>query len=106
MVISEEKRKSERIKYYQTLSYRLFGKNLPLPERFLRTADILDISSGGIRIRTLSIETNFDIGSILLLNVPLPKMPVTLSLLGKVRWMKLESPTTRQVGLEFLKPIE
>ncbi len=92
MVISEEKRKSERIKYYHTLSYRLFlEKNFPLPERFLRTAGILDISSGGIRIRTLGTESNFDIGSILLLNVPPPNMPVTLSLLGKVRLIKLES---------------
>ncbi|MCX7913617.1 MAG: PilZ domain-containing protein [Thermodesulfovibrionales bacterium] len=97
----EERRKHVRVPYYHTLQYKPQGIT-NLPEKFLRNADILDISSGGIRIRTISLETNFEVGSILFLNLPMPKMPVTIPTLGKVKWIKLEGVKTRHVGIEFI----
>lgn len=103
MIEADEKRKNKRIPYINTLTYKISGKLTPLPDKFLRNADIIDISSGGIRIRTLSIETNFEIGSILFLNIPMPKMPVIIPTLGKVKWIKLDNLKTRQVGIEFIR---
>lgn len=102
MIKSQERREHKRILYANSLTFKLCGSNLSLPERFLKNADIMDISSGGVKIRTISLETNFDIDSVVFLNIPLPKMPITIPTLGKVKWIILENLKTRQVGIQFI----
>ncbi len=103
MIEADERRQHKRIPYINTLTYKIVGTFTPLPEKFLRNADIIDISSGGIRIRTLSVETNFELNSLIFLNIPMPNMPVTIPAMGKVKWIKLEKFNTRQIGIEFIK---
>ncbi len=101
MLEKQEKRRHVRVPYYHSLQYGMHSLTFSLPQKFLRNADILDISSGGVRIRTISLETNFEIGSILFLNIPIPRMPIIIPTLGKVRWIKLDNNKTRQIGIEF-----
>ncbi len=104
MFQDDERRQYNRIPYINSLTFKLSGSTLTLPEKFLKNADILDISNGGVKIRTMSMETNFEIGSIVFINIPLPKMPVMIPTLGKVKWIKLDNLKTRQVGIEFIRP--
>lgn len=102
MIKGQERREHTRCVYANSLTFKLCGSALSLPERFLKNADILDISSGGMKIRTISLETNFDIDSILFLNIPMPRMPVTIPTLGKIKWIMLENLKTRQMGIQFI----
>lgn len=102
MIEKQEKREYKRISYANSLTFKLCGNTSSLPEKFLKNADILDISNGRVKIRTISIETNFEIGSIVFLNIPMPRMPITIPTLGKVKWIKLENLKTRQVGIQFV----
>lgn len=104
MMHDDERREHKRIPYINSLTFKLSGSTLSLPQRFLKNADILDISNGGVKIRTMSMETNFEIGSIVFLNIPLPKMPVVVPTIGKVKWIKLDNLKTRQAGIEFIRP--
>lgn len=100
MIEKEERRHHRRVPYLNSLSFKLCGRSLP--EKFLKQADILDISSGGLRIRMVSLETNFEIDSLIFLNIPLPRMPITIPALGKIKWIVLDDHKTRQAGIQFI----
>ena len=102
MIEKKERREHMRLLYSNTLSYKLWGNNLTVSEQFFRDADILDISTGGVKIRAKALGSNFEVGSVLFFNIPLPKMPVILPVFGKVKWIMPEKQKSCQIGIQFM----
>lgn len=102
MIEGQERRNSVRVPYLNSLSFKLYDLVTKGPKANFRQADIIDICSNGVRIKIRSSDTVFEIGSTLCLKIPFPRMPVSVTLFGKVKWLKIVDLNTRQAGIEFL----
>jgi len=61
---------------------------------------IVDVSSGGMRIRTG--QDGLEEGAILKVWLPIPEVEVTVAVLTEVRWVKEEAPGNFYAGLRFI----
>ena len=98
----QERRDNVRVKYLNTLFLKPWDFVSKRQKRPFIEADIIDICSDGVRIRTRSSDTNFEVGSTLCLKIPFPAMPVMVTLFGKVKWLKTVNLTTREAGIQFV----
>lgn len=63
-------------------------------------AEILDISSGGVKLRLPLTEIHEEI--LMIAKVPLPNISASLPVLAKVQWVKNESECTCIAGIKFM----
>jgi len=61
--------------------------------------DVMDLSSGGTRIREGQLLKE---GSLVQLMLPVDGKPVIVPVISEVRWVKEEMPGKFQTGLKFL----
>lgn len=98
---NNEKRIYNRFPYEGSMRYMRMGDMSNLPDTSYSTADVLDISSGGVRLRLNQIGLNE--GTLLITKVPLRGMSVTMPVLARVQWVSEENETTTyQAGIKFL----
>lgn len=95
-----EKRIHDRFPYEGYANYMRMGDISNLPDTSYSMADILDISSGGLRLRHNQLMLNE--GMLLITKVPLPGMSAAIPVLGRVQWVSEESERTYQAGIKFL----
>jgi hypothetical protein len=97
---AEKKRVSVRFPYTRPVSYMAMGDYVYPPDKVAVHGEIVDLSSGGMRIRTerQAIEE----GTVLQVWFPVSEPPVTVPILTQVRWVREEMPGNYQVGLRFM----
>jgi len=70
------------------------------PAEKLNRGKIVNVSTGGLCLLT---DEALEIGQVLKMALPLPRVDVTAPTLAEVRWVKNESPKSGyQAGLRFL----
>jgi len=97
---TEEKRESVRYPYTRPVSYMALGESGRPPDKVAVHGEILNLSSGGMRIRTE--RQALEEGTVLQVWFPLSEPPVTIPVLAQVRWVREEMPGEYQVGLRFM----
>ncbi|NCO67175.1 MAG: PilZ domain-containing protein [Nitrospirae bacterium] len=97
---TEEKRVSIRYPYTRPVSYMALGESGRPPDKVAVHGEILNLSSGGMRIRTE--RQALEEGTVLQVWFPLSEPPVTIPVLAQVRWVREEMPGEYQVGLRFM----
>ncbi len=102
MIQEQERRDNQRVKYFNTLYFKAWNLISRGRKDHFRQADIVDICSGGVKIRAYSYDTVFDIGSTLCMKIPFPNMPILVTLFGKVVWLKSVKLNIREAGIQFI----
>lgn len=97
---AEKKRVSVRFPYTRPVSYMAMGKSGRPPDKVAVHGEILNLSSGGMRIQTE--RQALEEGTVLQVLFPLSEPPVTIPVLAQVRWVREEMPGKYQVGLRFM----
>ncbi len=97
---AEKKRVSVRFPYTRPVSYMAMGKSGRPPDKVAVHGEILNLSSGGMRIQTE--RQALEEGAVLQVWFPLSEPPVTIPVLAQVRWVREEMPGNYQVGLRFM----
>ncbi len=97
---AEEKRVSVRFPYTRPVSYMALGESGRLPNKVVVHGEILNLSSGGMRIQTK--RQSLEEGAVLQVWFPISEPPVTIPVLAQVRWVREEIPGNYQVGLRFM----
>lgn len=95
-----EKRINDRFPYEGYISYMRMGDISNLPDTSYSMAEVLDISSGGLRLR--HNQSMLNEGMLLITKVPLPGVPAMIPVLGRVQWVIEENERTYQAGIKFL----
>lgn len=96
----EEKRREKRIKKENKLIFEVVSDHQNLKNKKIYYTLTKDISLGGVNIRT---DTFLPVGTLIRIDLALPKMHKIISVRGKVRWIKsLYEDEVFEVGLEFV----
>jgi hypothetical protein len=98
----QDRRDNIRVKYLNSLFFKPWNFIPRGQKDHFKEADIINICSDGVRIKTRSSDTTFEVGSTLCLKIPFPGMPVVISIFGKVKWLKAVSFTSREAGIQFI----
>jgi PilZ domain len=96
----KEKRTVRRFPYRKPLLCVALGHDSHLPETEATMSEIMDLSDHGIRLRVTGRK--FEEGSLLLVRVPMVRIPVSVPSLAQVRWIKEEKAGAYQAGLRFV----
>jgi hypothetical protein len=99
-VTIKEKRGDFRYSYKADVSYIALGGSAQPPDKKFASAEILDLSNNGARIRLK--RRVLKEGTMLQVRIPMPGIQVTVPTLAEVRWMKEQSSGHHQVGLIFV----
>jgi PilZ domain len=94
------KRSVERFPYKHPLMYVVLGHGSHPPEAEAATSEIMDLSDNGMRMRIRGRK--FPEGSLLLVRVPVSRVPVAVPSLAQVRWIREETPGAYEAGLRFV----
>lgn len=94
----DKKRAYNRFRYSSRVSCAVMGKPPYSPQEVAIQSEIVDISDGGMRIRTVEVN----VGDIILVRIPLPELSVHLPVLTEVQWTRQSLPGTYDAGLRFL----
>ena len=70
------------------------------PDEAQREGDVVDLSDGGMKIRTA--KPGLGKGVILRVWLPVSEVEVSVPLLAEVRWREEEKPGAFQAGLMFM----
>lgn len=95
-----ERRFNERFHYEGKASYMRMGDASNLPDTSYSTAEIVDISSGGSRLRLNQLMLKE--GTLLITKVSLPGISATMPVIAKVQWVREESEKNYQAGIKFV----
>ena len=99
-VVKKERRLSRRFLYKHPIRYMAMGDLKRPPDEAPRIGDVVDLSDGGMRIRTA--EPGLGKGFILKLWLPVSEVEVSVPVLSEVRWVKEERPGGYHAGLRFM----
>ena len=95
-----ENRTENRISYVRPLNYTTIGQYLHLSNEVGLQSTILDISGGGMRIRT-DVHPSFD-GVMIRAWIPLPQPSIAVPVIATMRWFKEETAQVYNIGFEFV----
>jgi hypothetical protein len=95
-----EKRIIQRFPYKYPVIYISLGHEAHPPEREDTGGEIMDLSDNGMRLRVNGRK--FAEGSLLLVRVPVSKVPVSVPSLAQVRWIKEVESGAYEAGLRFV----
>ncbi len=97
-----EKRINERFHYEGNASYMRMGDTSSLPDTSYSMAEIIDISSGGVRLR-LKNNLMLNEGTLLIAKVPIHGIAATMPTIARVQWVSEEKEKVAyQAGIKFL----
>lgn len=97
-----ERRINDRFYYEGNASYMRMGDTASLPDTSYSTAEILDISSGGVRLK-LNNNPTLNEGTLLIAKIPLHGITTTMPVLARVQWVSEEKEKAAyQAGIKFL----
>lgn len=96
----EERRKGVRISYPGPLSYMAMGLAGRIPNQEILLGEIVDLSKGGMRIRTG--RQTLEEGTVVRAEIPVSEPSITVPVLSQVLWIREEKPGNYQVGLRFV----
>lgn len=97
---TKEKREAVRIFYRQPVNFRVAGAAGAPPHKLPSRGEILNISRGGMGMRTE--RRVLGEGALLQAWIPVAEPPVTLPVLTQVRWVRGDQPGLSQIGLRFV----
>ncbi len=97
---AEENRKDSRIPYVRPVSYAVIGQFLHVSSEVALQGMILNISGGGVRIRT-DVQPCWE-EMMIRAWIPLPQLSVTVPVIAVMRWVKDEDEQVYDIGLEFV----
>lgn len=92
-----KQRAYKRIPYTGRVSCVVMGES-PRPPREVTKSEILDISDGGMKIRTMELN----IGDIILVRIPVTDSPVHVPVMTEVQWTRQNTTGTYDAGLRYL----
>ncbi len=93
-------RAAQRFPYNHTAMYIVLGHEARPPQSKEANSEIMDLSDNGIRLRVKGRE--FSEGSLLLVRVPVSRVPAAVPSLAQVRWIREETPGAYEAGLRFV----
>ena len=96
----KERRLSQRFSYKHPVRYMAMGDPMRPPDEVPREADVVDLSDGGIRIKTT--RPGLEKGLILKVRLPVSKVEASVPVLAEVRWMEEKRTGAFQAGLMFM----
>ncbi len=99
-VVKKERRLSQRFSYQHPVKYMAMGDPMRPPDEVPREGDVLDLSDGGIRIKTT--RPGLGKGLILKVRLPVSKVEASVPVLAEVRWIEEKKTGTFQAGLMFM----
>jgi c-di-GMP-binding flagellar brake protein YcgR len=98
--VGTERRRFVRIPFWFVTKYRVYPHDVNNTEEF-RQGIGKNISAGGV---CFEANDRFNTGSCLELEIDMPALAHSVTLIGKVAWINSNNETNRNVyGLEFLK---
>jgi len=95
-----ENRKDSRIPYVRPVSYAVIGQVRNISSKVDVLGTILDISGGGMRIRT-DVQPCWE-EMLIQAWIPFPQRPFTVSVIAEVRWVRDEKQQIYDIGFQFL----
>ena len=99
-VVKKERRSSQRFPYRHPIRYMAMGDLIRPPDETPSDSDVVDLSNGGMRIRTGKLGLGK--GVILKVWLPVSQVEVSVPVLAEVRWAEEQRPATFQAGLMFM----
>jgi len=97
---AEENRKDSRISYFRPVSYTVIGQDLQISSEAAVLGTIIDISGGGVRIRT-DVKPRWE-EMMIRAWIPLPQPPLTVPIIAEVRWVNDEKQQVYDIGFQFV----
>jgi PilZ domain len=97
---AEENRKNSRIPYVRPVSYAVIGQFLHLSSEVAVLGTILNISGGGMRIRT-DVQPCWD-EMMIHAWIPFPQPPLTVPVIAVARWVRDKKQQVYDIGFEFV----
>lgn len=95
-----EKRKTERFPCTHSVCFTVLGGSVHLPVGRSERGEALDVSQGGVRMRTKSRRLKK--GALILLKIPLGECNIQVPVLTEVRWKREELNGDSEIGLCFI----
>src|SRR6266850_1326462 len=98
--VTEENRKDTRIPYIHPVNYMVIGQFLHISSEIAFQATILNISGGGMQIRT-DVEPCQE-EMMVRAWIPLPQPSCTVPVIAVMRWVKDKDEQVYNIGFEFV----
>lgn len=95
-----DKRRSERFPYAETVTFRQMGERSAPPPVVALSGSTIDVSEGGISVHVEGASPRK--GAIVSLRLPVADMKVNIPILSEVRWVREILPQRYHVGLMFI----
>ena len=95
-----ENRKDSRIPYTRPVSFSVIGQYLHVSSEVAVLGTILDISGGGVRLRT-DVQPCWE-KMMIRAWIPLPQTPQTVSVIAVMRWVRNEKQQVYDIGFQFV----
>ncbi len=99
-VARKERRLNQRFPYEHPIRYMAMGHLKRPPDEAPRIGGVVDLSNGGMRIRTA--KPGLGKGVILRVWLPVSEVEVSVPVIAEVVWMEEQRPATFQAGLMFM----
>lgn len=96
----EERRGAVRHPYNSSISFTTLGNSHNLPSDLEKSAEILDISNEGMKIKIAGHSLRE--GSMIKIRIPVSGLKATIPLLAEVIWEKHKIRNDCQAGLKFI----
>jgi hypothetical protein len=96
----EERRSAFRHPYISRISFTTLGNSHAFPNDIEKSAEILDISNEGMKIKIAGHSLRE--GSMIKIRLPLSGLKATIPLLAEVMWGKHKIRNDYQAGLKFI----
>ncbi len=97
---TKEKREAVRSPYHRPVNFLVAGAADAPPHELPSRGEIVNISQGGMGMRTE--QRALQEGAILQAWVPVAEPPVTFPILTQVKWVREDQPGLSQIGLRFM----
>ena len=98
--LAEDKRLYVRFPFRTRVSYQVMGDDLHLPSMFPEQTETVDFSKCGLRICLGGRAV--DVGSMLVVRVPVSEIRTTVPVLAEVRWVSENERGVCYAGLQFI----
>ena len=99
-VARKERRLDQRFPYKYPIRYMAMGDLARPPDEAPNEGGVVDLSNGGMRIRTA--KRGLEKGLILRVWLPVSEVEVSVPVLTEVRWIDEETPGTFRAGMTFM----
>jgi hypothetical protein len=99
-IVKKERRLNQRFPYKYPVRYMAFGDFSRPPDKAPIEGGVLDLSNGGMRLKTTN--PGFEKRGILKVWLPVSRGKINVPLLAEVRWTEEQPAGTFHAGLMFM----